>query len=188
MLPLRVEVLIKYLGVAGLVLSPRYATIKDVEVFTDRTLDDSVGDPSRMLIALVPADQYSQVFRAFYQLCLSVRASTGALTSIALYVKPIRSPYLKRASNIDRHCELTLYLGLDPERMTGAILDDMVSQIDDVCIAHGAFRYMHSKTVKDQRRQQIDPNAVHAARARTAEPPSESSAGSAGFAHARREP
>lgn len=80
-----------------------------------------------------------------------------------IYVKAISSPYLTRASNLDRHCELMLYLGLDPEHMTDAVLNDMVSEVDDLCIAHRAFRYMHSKTVKDQQRQLVDPNAIHAA-------------------------
>jgi len=164
MLPLRVEVLLKYLGIAGIVLSPRYATIKNIETFTDRTLDESVGDPTRMLIALAPADHYERLFRALYQLCLRVRARTGAITFISIYVKAISSPYLTRASKVERHCELMLYLGLDAERMTDTVLNEMVSEMDDLCIAHGAFRYMHSKTVKDQRRQLVDPNAVHAAR------------------------
>ena len=168
MLPLRIEVILKYLGIAGIVLSPRYATIKDIETFTDRTLDESVGDPTRMLIALAPAESYARLFRALYQLCLGVRATTGALTFISIYVKAISSPYLTRASKTDRHCELMLYLGLDPARMTDAVLTDMVSQMDDLCIAHGAFRYMHSKTVKDQRRQLVDPNAVHASRTQRA--------------------
>ena len=193
MLPLRVELLIKYLGIAGILFSPRYATIKDVETFTDRTLDESVGDPSRMLIALVPADRYTQLFRALYQVCLGVRARTGALTTISIYVKAITSPYLTRASTAERHCELMLYLGLDAERMTAAVLDDMVSEIDDLCIAHGAFRYMHSKTVKDPRRQRIDPNAVHAARdprsaSATATAAIDAGAGSAAIARAGKQP
>ena len=35
-----------------------------------------------------------------------------------------------------------------------------MSQVDDLCIEHGAFRYMHSKTVKDpERRRQLDLNS-----------------------------
>jgi hypothetical protein len=164
LLPLPVEVALKYLGMVGIVLSPHYATIKNIETFTDRTLDESVGDPTRMLIALAPVTAFSTLFRALYQLCLSCRTRTGAITFITVYVKAIQSPYLQRASGRDRHCELMLYLGLDPARMTDAVLGDLVSQMDDLCITHGAFRYMHSKTVKDQRRQLVDPNAVHAAR------------------------
>ncbi len=60
-------------------------------------------------------------------------------------------------------CELILLVGIDPKRMTDVITDDFVSQMDDLCIEHGAFRYMHTKTVKDpERRRLIDPNAAHA--------------------------
>jgi hypothetical protein len=164
-LPLPVEVALKYLGMVGIVLSPHYATIKNIETFTDKTLDESVGDPSRMLIALAPASQFASLFRALYQLCLTVREKTGGITFITIYVKAITSPYLTRASGNERHCELMLYLGLDAERMTDDVLQQLVSDMDDLCISKGAFRYMHSKTVKDKRRQLIDANAVHAAKA-----------------------
>lgn len=38
------------------------------------------------------------------------------------------------------------------------LLEDVVSDLDDLCIEHGAFRYMHTKTVNDKRRLSIDPN------------------------------
>jgi len=46
--------------------------------------------------------------------------------------------------------------------------------MDDLCIEHGAFRYMHTKTVKDpQRRRLIDPNAAYNREASAAHNPKE---------------
>jgi hypothetical protein len=158
------ELAVKYLGIAGIVFSPRYATVKDVEVFTDRILDASTGDPSRMFIALAPQDQYEALFREFYQIMLSYRATKKCFTALSIYVKSICSEYL---SGIDgkRHCELMLVVGLDADRMTPAVLEAFVSEVDDACIRHGAYRYMHTRTVKDPaRRALIDPNELRAKR------------------------
>jgi FAD binding domain len=167
-LPYRLEVALKYIGIAGIVLSPRYATTKNIEGFTDRILDESVGDPARMLIALAPTENYSKLFRALYQRCLGCRAEHDALTFISVYVKAIRSDYLADGVSGKTHCELMLFLGMNPARMTDAILAELVSDIDNLCIANGALRYMHSKTSKDARRALIDPNEVRAAQGRPA--------------------
>jgi FAD binding domain len=155
------ELLAKYAGIAGILIAPPYATIKNIENFTDRILDESTGDPTRMFIALAPQEQYETLFRALYQVCLSYRATRKCFTFLSIYVKSIHSAYL---SGIDgkQHCELMLFLGLDRERMTPVILEEFVSEVDDLCIEHGAFRYMHSRTVKDARRALIDPNEARA--------------------------
>lgn len=158
-LPKGIDKVVKYVGMTGVLFSPRYASIKNVEFFTDKLLDSSVGDPTRMLIVLGPLDAYGALFRELMELCREARARHECFTFISVYVKSITSPYLGGDGD-QRFCELMFYNGIDPEHMTPEVLDEVVSRFDDICIAHGAFRYMHSKTVKDEeRRRLIDPNA-----------------------------
>lgn len=162
-LPEKLDVAVKYLGTLGLIFAPVYASIKNVERFSDRVLDSSVGDPSRFLITLAPAEAYPTLFDKLYTLCRSFRTRHKCFTFITLSVKGIRSDYLSNGDPNKPFCELILLVGIDPKRMTDVITDDFVSQMDDLCIEHGAFRYMHTKTVKDpERRRLIDPNAAHA--------------------------
>jgi len=166
-LPTGLDVAVKYLGMVGVMFSPSYASIKNVEGFTDRILDSSVGDPTRMFIVLAPVEEYAGLFSRLYELFRAVRAESGCFTFISIYVKAIRSAYLS-FRNEGRFSELMFYCGVRPEKLTGAVLEELVSKIDDACIEVGALRYMHSKTVSDaERRRQIDPNAVRAAASRT---------------------
>jgi hypothetical protein len=170
-LPTGVDEAVKYLGMAGIILSPRYATMKNIERFTDKVLDSSVGDPTRMFIILGPAGRFETLFRELYSICRRYRSETGCFTFISIYVKAIRSPYLSQHGSVEQFCELMLYAGLNPKAMTSEVLDKVVSEIDDLTISQGAFRYMHSKTVKDpERRRRVDPNTYYAdrfARSRT---------------------
>lgn len=68
--------------------------------------------------------------------------------------------------------ELFFYLGINPDRMSEQVLDQLVNELDDICIETGSFRYMHSRTTKDpDRRALIDPNTVSATHVRSARPP-----------------
>lgn len=160
-LPRLIDMAVKYLGIIGILLSPKYGSAKDIESFSDKVLDSTVGDPSRMLVVLAPVESYAILFRRLYDLFEEVRRNERAITFIAFYVKAIHSPYLARKNGSGRYAELMPYLGVVPERMTEALLESMVSRIDDLCIEHGALRYMHTKTVKDERRQKIDPNFLY---------------------------
>lgn len=93
-LPEKLDVAVKYLGTLGLIFAPGYASIKNVERFSDRVLDSSVGDPSRFLITLAPAEAYPTLFDKLYTLCRSFRTRHKCFTFITLSVKGIRSDYL----------------------------------------------------------------------------------------------
>lgn len=163
--PKPVEMLLKALALAGLLFSPRYASIKNVESFTDKITDSTVGDPTRWFILLTPAESYATVFRKLYELALDYRARYKCFTLVSLYVKGISSDYLSNGDPNRHFSELTLYVGVNLKQMNEKILSDLVSQIDDLCIKHGSYRYMHTKTVKDsERRSLIDPNAIYAQR------------------------
>ncbi len=165
-LPARLDRALKYVGLAGVMFSPAYASIKNIETFTDKVLDATVGDPSRMWIVLVPLSAYEPVFRGGYELMRDVRRDHGCFTTITAYVKNIRSPYLAQGRDDDAFCELTYVTGMSPEGMADDTVEELATRLDDLTIAHGAFRYMHTRTSRDPvRREQVDPNSHYARRA-----------------------
>ena len=164
-LPAKLDLILKQVGMASVLMSPRYASIKNVEFFTDKTLESTVGDPTRMLVVLGPLDRYQELFRDLWQLMLDFRARTGALTFISLYVKSIKSDYLARGGPDNRFCEFLYYVGMHQEKMSPAVLDELVREIDDFCLERGCLRYMHTKTSSDpERRRRLDPNTYYADR------------------------
>lgn len=161
-LPGAIDLFVKYLGIIGIIFSPRYATIKDVEAFTDKVLDSSVGDPTRMFVVLAPVEAYDSLFRAAYKLCIEYRTRTRSFTFISFYVKAIESEYLKPANGSGKYAELMLYLGVRPEVFTPKEVDLFVKSLDELVLQHGGLRYMHTMTVKDpEKRRRLDPNAFH---------------------------
>ena len=164
-LPPGVDRLLKYIGTIGVIFSPRYASIKNIEFFTDKILDSTAGDPTRMLIVLAPIDRYRDLFRDTYDLMVRYREEYGCFTFVSVYVKSIHSEYLSHGTDQKQFCELMYYMGINPQSMNDEILMKAVSEFDDICIRHGGYRYMHSKTVKDERREKVDPNAYYRQRA-----------------------
>lgn len=161
-LPAAVDDLVTYLDIGTVMLSPAYATVADAERFTDLVLGSTLGGPTRMFAVLAPAESYDVLFHQLYDLCRHERERSGAVTFISLYVRAIRSAYLSRGEPDRRHCELMLHLGVEPARMTGRVLDRLVNRIDDLAIAHDAFRSMHSMTTADPiKRQLVDPNTAY---------------------------
>jgi FAD binding domain len=162
-LPPGVDRTLKYIGTAGVIFSPKFASVKNIEFFTDKILDSTVGDPTRMLIVLAPLERYSELFRDSLDLMVEYRQKTKCFTFISVYVKSIKSDYLSHGTEQKRFCELMFYMGINNKHMTDALLDEIVSDFDDVVIKHRGYRYMHSRTVKDARRALVDPNAFYAA-------------------------
>ncbi len=161
-LPGPIDLAVKYLGMVGVMLSPRFASIKNVETFTDRVLDSSVGDPTRMFIVLAPVGRFATLFHRINGLFGEYRERHDCFSFLTIYVKAIHSRYLA-VDNDGRYSELMVYCGTKPERLTQEVLASLVSRLDDIVIEEGALRYMHSKTVTDpERRCKIDPNLVRA--------------------------
>ena len=154
-LPARLDRLVQLLGVAGLILSPRWSSVRNIETFSDSVIDASVGDPSRMLIAFVPDAKFESVATRLYDLLREYREKTGCFTYIALYVKTIRSRFLQ--CTVGSPCwEIVMYLGLRPSVLTDDLLEEIVEVIDGVCVENGARRYMHTRTSK-RFGEQVDP-------------------------------
>jgi hypothetical protein len=167
-LPEKMDKALKYVGMTGVMLSPKYASIKNIEFFTDKLLDSTVGDPTRMLIVLGPLDRYEALFRSCWGLLDGYRDEHGCFTFLSVYVKSIRSDYLARDGQ-DRFCELMFYVGVHPDKMTTELLDEIVEKFDDIVIENNAYKYMHTRTTKDPaKRAKVDPNARHAERRRAA--------------------
>ncbi len=163
-LPDKVDKIVKYVSIGGVMKSPAYASIKNIEFFTDKLLDSTVGDPTRMLIALGPLDVYEDLFREHWALMARYRDDHGCFTFLSVYVKSIRSEYLARDGQ-DRFCELMFYVGVNPEKLTEDLLDQLVDEFDDIVIKFNGYKYMHTRSTKDpERLARIDPNLRHAQR------------------------
>jgi hypothetical protein len=158
-LPHALDVALKYVGMGGVLVSPRYASMKNVEFFADKILDSTVGDPLRMFVVLAPQEGFEDLFRAVYALMREFRDEYRCFTFLSAYVKGITSEYLAHGGRDQGFCELLFYNGIAADRLTPELLEDLVTRLDDLCIAHGAYRYMHSRTSKDPaRRAEVDPN------------------------------
>jgi hypothetical protein len=156
---------LKVLGMLGVIMSPQYATVKNVEFFTDKVLDSMCGDPTRMFIILAPLPAFETLFQSAYNLMLEFRDRYRCFTFLSVYVKSIHSPYLAQNGPDDRFCELMFYNGIDNSGMTPAVTEELVNRFDDIVIANHGFRYMHSLTSDDpERRRLVDPNVYYSSR------------------------
>jgi hypothetical protein len=143
-------------SLAGMIGSPRYASVRNIELFTDAVIDHTVGDPALTLVAVAPVATLEAAFHATYERCVELRARERCVTFISIHFKGIDSAYLAGGSEPRRYGELMLILGVDPARLTEPLLDDLVGDIDAICVEHDAFRLLHTKTGTDPR---VDPNA-----------------------------
>jgi hypothetical protein len=161
-LPDKIDRIMKYVGITGVLWSPDYASIKNIEFFTDKILDATVGDPTRMFIVLAPLARYDELFRESFELMREFRKKYDCMTFVSVYVKSIKSPYLAQGREDQRFCELMYFCGVKPKGMTDKVLEELAARFDDVTIKHGGFRYMHSRTSCDAERwDKVDPNTYY---------------------------
>ena len=166
-LPEKLDLALKYVGMGGVMLSPKYASIKNIEFFTDKMLDSTVGDPTRMLIVLGPLDRYEELFRRAVGRCSTATATATAASrscrSTSRASAPTTSPATARTASASS-CSTS---GVQPDNMTTELLDEIVEQFDDIVIENNAYKYMHTRTTKNpEKRAKVDPNARHAERRR----------------------
>lgn len=163
-LPGPVDRAMKFVGMGGVLYSPPYALVKYAEASIDKILDSTVGDPTRYLAVIMREDQYVAVTARVFELLRRYRRDHGCFGVITAYVKGIRSPYLAHGDPGDeRWAETVFYVGTVPDRLPDALLDQVVADIDDVCVETGSYRYMHTRTSRDpERLARIDPNAAYA--------------------------
>jgi len=162
-LPSAIDRALKYVGLMGIVFSPRYATIKNAESFSDKIIDSTVGEPTRYLVAIAPQARLDEVCRRLMGLLRRYREDHRCFSVLTLYLKGIKSPYLAagRPGN-ERWAEVLFYVAIRPEHMTDDLLEQIVEEFDGICVDCGAFRYMHSKTTQDPARQKLlDPHTLY---------------------------
>ncbi|HUP15233.1 MAG TPA: FAD-binding oxidoreductase [Acidimicrobiia bacterium] len=162
-LPEKVDKAVKLAGMAGVVMSPKYATVKNAEFFTEKILDATVGDPQRFLVVISPIGIYEEQFRLLWEMMVDYRTRFRCFTFLTLYVKSIKSPYLAQGDpDNERWVEFLFYVGIDPEVMTDSLLARIADDLDQNCIDTGSYRYMHTRTGRDPvRLAKIDPNAPY---------------------------
>jgi len=162
-LPTRIDRVLKYIGTVGVVFSPKYASMKNVEFFADKILDATVGDPTRMLIVIGPLEHYESLFHKVHGHITDFRERTKALTFISNYAIAIRSNYLAQNRPSNEFCALAFLCGTRDDGLSDGQLEELVNGIDDICIEHDSFRYVHTRMSHDAgRRDQVDPNAYYA--------------------------
>lgn len=163
-LPTPLGRIVNTLSGLGFVFTPRFSTIKNIESFTEKVVDHTVGDPVRFFAMLAPMTTFEELFSTLHAIAARYRDEHECLTSITLYVVGLQSEWLADGTG-EKYCDLLLYLGVKPEKLSSHRIDELVCEIDAACIAHEAYRYMHSRTSKDRRiRTRIDPNDRHVQR------------------------
>jgi FAD/FMN-containing dehydrogenase len=165
-LPASLEQVVEGLGAQGLFFAPRYATVKNLERFLDQVIDYSGSDPNRFVIIWTPIDAWAPLFREVYALMMDFKKRYACFTFITADNGTIRSDYLAHGDPaLATYVHMFFELGIDLGAIDDEIFDDFISRIDDLCIAHGAYRYMHTRTVDDpERRARVDPNTYYADR------------------------
>jgi FAD/FMN-containing dehydrogenase len=162
-LPEGADKAVKMAGMAGVLVGPKYATVRNAEFFTEKILDATVGDPQRFLVVISPIEIYEEQFHRLLQMVIDYREAHGCFTFISLYVKSINSPYLAQGDpDNQRWVEFLFYVGVNPDLMTDALLDGIADDLDQNCIDTGSYRYMHTRTGRaPERLGAIDPNAPY---------------------------
>ncbi|HET7490223.1 MAG TPA: FAD-binding oxidoreductase [Acidimicrobiales bacterium] len=162
-LPSAIDKALKYVGLAGILYSPRFTSQKNAESFSDKIIDSTVGEPTRYLVAIARQRNLDEVCRRLLDLLRRYRAEHGCFTVLTLYLKGIASPYLAAGHDgDDRWAEVLFYVAIKPERFPSELLDRLVEEFDDACLQLGAYRYMHSRTTRDpDRRRRLDPNSAY---------------------------
>jgi hypothetical protein len=162
-LPGRLGVAAKYAGTAGLMLAPGYARHRDVERFSDGVIDWTVGEPSRLLVAIAPIEVLPQVFGDIYRAARYARSHDAGFTFVTVHLKAARSAYLAGGDPDRVFVEILLVVGLEPARLRRGALERLARRIDEACLRHGAFRYQHTLTsrrsVAEARR--LDPHGQY---------------------------
>lgn len=141
-LPGGMGVAAKYAATAGLMRAPRFATPGDVQRYSDGILDWTVGDPSRLLVALAPVGSAAPVFTGMLEAALELRDRESVVTFATIHLKGVRSPRLDVTGR--PWVELLMVVGLDPHWMSDDAVQRLADRVDDVCTEHGALRYLHT--------------------------------------------
>ncbi|HEX8918212.1 MAG TPA: FAD-binding oxidoreductase [Chloroflexota bacterium] len=160
------EALFRLWGIIGVLFSSKYASIKNIEIFIDKIIDYSVGDANRLLIIFSPFEVYEQVFRENYDLMQEYRKRNLVFTFLSCELGPFVSEYLGHGDPKKKFVDIVFEVGVNPDRMTDQLLEEVIRKMDDITIKYGAYRYMQTKTSRDpERRAAVNPNTYYAQQA-----------------------
>jgi FAD binding domain len=161
--PRPLDLALRQIAIAGSIRPPRYSRYRYVEHLLDQVIDFTVGDPSRWLISWAPAATWRQLAYEQTELLVDLRARDRSLSFISLDIRPMRSSYLAHGGGDDRYVEILHFVGIKPERLTEERQRYLIRRLDELCVSHGAYRYMHTLTSTDEQlRRQVDPNTLWA--------------------------
>lgn len=133
-----------------------FLTDYDVETLTDRVIDSSVGSPTRMLAAFVPAQTFERAFPEIEAYCAE-RRNQDQLASYVIYSRPIRSRFLSGpGGRIEKYLDLSIFMFLWPDRRRweagdqafrdiAQFLDRKCQNVNN-CTLNSMYRYMATYT------------------------------------------
>ncbi|GAB4587572.1 FAD-binding oxidoreductase [Nocardia sp. IFM 10818] len=124
----------------ALMFAPKVLTLRDAEYLADTVISSSERGPAYRISVFAPLTNYTRVFHGLHDLFAGHREKTGCFTVISAMTYGVRSRYLHELDNED-HGFITFTCRLRPAALPSELLRDIVSGIDEICVAERARRY-----------------------------------------------
>lgn len=124
----------------ALMFAPKVLTLRDAEYLADTVISSSERGAAYRISVFAPMSTYPRVFHRLHDLFSGHRESTGCFTVISALTYGVRSTYLHELDDED-HGFITFTCRLRPAALPSELLRDIVSSIDEICLAERARRY-----------------------------------------------
>ncbi|MFE3699095.1 hypothetical protein ACFXO7_14600 [Nocardia tengchongensis] len=124
----------------ALMFAPKVLTLRDAEYLADTVISSSERGPAYRISLFAPLSNYARVFHGLHDLFAGHRERTGCFTVISAMTYGVRSRYLRELDGED-HGFITFTCRLRPAALPSELLRDIVSGIDEICVAERARRY-----------------------------------------------
>ena len=109
-----------------------------------------------------PARVYVAMMRRLRSVVERIQQRRQFYNALAIDTRSVVSKYLAGKSADRRFVEIILYFQYHQSPALRSIMDELVREVDDLCVELGAFRYMTTRTSRDDERlRRIDPNAQY---------------------------
>ncbi|WP_280359313.1 FAD-binding oxidoreductase [Nocardia otitidiscaviarum] len=131
---------VRYAAAGALMFAPKVLTLRDAEFLADTVISSSERGPAYRISLFAPMSTYARVFHGLHDLFSDLRERTGCFTVISAMTYGVRSPYLRELDGED-HGFITFTCRLRPAALPSEMLRDIVSGIDEICVAERARRY-----------------------------------------------
>ncbi|MGV9413906.1 FAD-binding oxidoreductase [Nocardia sp. NPDC003693] len=124
----------------ALMFAPKVLTLRDAEYLADTVISSSERGAAYRISVFAPLSTYPRVFHRLHDLFSGHREATGCFTVISALTYGVRSRYLQELDG-EEHGFITFTCRLRPAALPSELLRDIVSSIDEICVAERARRY-----------------------------------------------